>query len=463
MLGDIRASQMGKCACRPGSEFPHQRVKKECRIVKRTELVGIAVLLLPLAGCALNPLSNEAPPKAIAKAAPAPDAKPLAGAPTDLDSALRSAQVARKSGDLTGATKILSQLVLLSPDDARVIGEYGKTLAAQGRSDDAIAFLERATQLDASDWSLFSAEGVSYDQKGDYKTAQTFYDRALTLKPGEPSVLNNDALSHMQAGDLDGAERLLRQAAPGTPEFPRITENLALVQSLKASQASKPLASAAPAPTQMASLTPPPAVTAPAQTASVTPPPAVEPVKPAAAPAPQAPAVTASVDAAPAKPSVANQTPAVETAHSETVHVTPAPKTAVATPAPHAVPKPETPAVKAPEKKVVQAPAAPKTAANPAKPSTNNAAGVKLVTTAARTPASSSNFYVQAGSFPSEGRAEKAASTLDSMGAHVMSGVIDGHPVYRVRIGPFLNRRQANAAIEQAHSLGHADLVIVTE
>jgi cell division protein FtsN len=49
------------------------------------------------------------------------------------------------------------------------------------------------------------------------------------------------------------------------------------------------------------------------------------------------------------------------------------------------------------------------------------------------------------------------------MGAHVMSGMIDGHPVYRVRIGPFLNRRQANAAIEQARALGHADLVIVTE
>jgi Flp pilus assembly protein TadD/cell division septation protein DedD len=460
------------------SEFPHQRVKRECRIVKRTELLAIAVLLLPLGGCALNPLSAMSP-TATAKAPPTPDAK--AGAPTDLQGAIVSAQAARKAGDLTGATRILSQLVLLAPDDARVIGEYGKTLAAQGRSDDAIAFLERATELAPADWSLYSAEGVAYDQKGIYQAAQSFYDRALALKPGEPSVLNNAALSHMQMGDLDGAEKLLRQAAPGTPEFPRITENLALIQNLKAAQAAKPVAAAvapAPAPTQMASLTPPPAATAPApnaalaqppaapaQTASVAPPPVTETVKPAASPAPQAPVASASVDAAPPAPSLANKAPTAETAGSETVHAAPAPKTTIASPAPHAAPvKPETPAVKAPEKKVVQAPAAPKAAASPAqaaKPA--NGAGVKLVTTAARTPASSSSFYVQAGSFPSEGRAEKAASTLDSMGAHVMSGVIDGHPVYRVRIGPFLNRRQANAAIEQAHQLGHADLVIVTE
>jgi cell division protein FtsN len=44
-----------------------------------------------------------------------------------------------------------------------------------------------------------------------------------------------------------------------------------------------------------------------------------------------------------------------------------------------------------------------------------------------------------------------------------MPGTVDGHAVYRVRIGPFLNVRQANAAIEQAHALGHNELAIVTE
>jgi len=36
---------------------------------------------------------------------------------------------------------------LVAPDDARVLGEYGKTLLAQGRTDDALAFLARAIEL----------------------------------------------------------------------------------------------------------------------------------------------------------------------------------------------------------------------------------------------------------------------------------------------------------------------------
>jgi len=96
--------------------------------------------------------------------------------------------------------------------------------------------LERALELQSKDWSLFSAQGVAYDQKGEYLAAQAAYGRALLLKPGDPTVLSNAALSHMQTGDLDGAEALLLQASPSSAEFPRIASNLALVRSLKNSR-----------------------------------------------------------------------------------------------------------------------------------------------------------------------------------------------------------------------------------
>ena len=159
-----------------------------------------------------------------------------AAAPTNVDEAVKQAQAQRKSGDFSTAAHTLSQLVLLAPDDARVLGEYGKTLIAMGRTDDALAFLERAVELQPRDWSLFSAQGVAYDQKGEYLAAQAAYDRALLLKPGEPTVLSNAALSHVQTGDLDGAEALLLQASPSSGEFPRIASNLALVRSLKNSR-----------------------------------------------------------------------------------------------------------------------------------------------------------------------------------------------------------------------------------
>jgi Flp pilus assembly protein TadD len=157
-------------------------------------------------------------------------------APTNIDGAVKQAQGQRRNGDFSAAAHTLSQLVLVAPDDARVLGEYGKTLIEMGRNDDALAFLERAVELQPRDWSLFSAQGVAYDQKGEFLAAQAAYGRALQLKPGDPTVLSNAALSHVQTGDLDGAEALLMQASPSSAEFPRIASNLALVRSLKNSR-----------------------------------------------------------------------------------------------------------------------------------------------------------------------------------------------------------------------------------
>src|SRR3954471_7785792 len=48
--------------------------------------------------------------------------------PFDVDGTLHQAQDLRKAGEFQGAAKLLSQLVLVSPEDTRVLGEYSKTL-----------------------------------------------------------------------------------------------------------------------------------------------------------------------------------------------------------------------------------------------------------------------------------------------------------------------------------------------
>lgn len=154
-----------------------------------------------------------------------------------LDGAIAQAQAQRKNGDYNGATRTLSQLMLVAPDDPRVLGEYGKTLLAKGETTDALLFLARAIEFQQVDWTLFSALGVAYDHQGDFASAQMAYNRALTLMPDEPSVLSNAGLSRMQAGDLEGAETYLVQAVHAGGETPRIAQNLALIQNLKNSQA----------------------------------------------------------------------------------------------------------------------------------------------------------------------------------------------------------------------------------
>ena len=174
----------------------------------------LALSMLPTNASARGLFGSGSPaPAASAKAAPAPTAKvvptpaPALAEIGDLESAIAQAQAARAAGNLAGANRILSQLVLFAPDDPRVLGEYGKTLTAQAKSDDALAFLERAIQLQPGEWSLYSAQGVAYDQKRNYKEAQVAYGRALSLKPGEPAVLGGPlAVLIGPEGGFDDAE-----------------------------------------------------------------------------------------------------------------------------------------------------------------------------------------------------------------------------------------------------------------
>jgi Flp pilus assembly protein TadD len=149
----------------------------------------------------------------------------------DVDVQVHTAQAARASGDYAGATKILSQLMLVTPDNGLVVGEYGKTLVQQGRAKDALDFLKRAVQLSPGDWSLYSATGVAYDQTGDYANARLAYQQALAMQPHNAGVLNNYALSRMQAGDSAGARQLMAQASSAGGADPKIAQNVALLAS----------------------------------------------------------------------------------------------------------------------------------------------------------------------------------------------------------------------------------------
>jgi tetratricopeptide (TPR) repeat protein len=162
-----------------------------------------------------------------------PPEQPPATLAQNIDAGVREAQLKRTQKDYAGAIRVLSQLMLVSADDPRVVGEYGKVLIEQGRSAEALDFLRRAVQLQSNDWTLYSALGIAYDQKSDYASAEAAYTRALQLKPGESAILNNFAMSRVQAGDLDRAKELIAQAASASKDD-RIAKNVTLIASLKA-------------------------------------------------------------------------------------------------------------------------------------------------------------------------------------------------------------------------------------
>ena len=193
-------------------------------------------------------------------------------APT-LEDNIRAAQLLRTKGDYAGAVRTLSQLMLVAPDDPRIVGEYGKVLVQQGRAPEALNFLKRAVELQANDWTLYSALGVAYDQTKNPAKARDAYQRALVLKPGEAVVLNNFALSRMLAGDPAQAKVLMGEASKAGSADPKIARNLTLIDGMAGPNA--PPAAQANASTQTQT-TGAPATAAPAKT----PPAAFRPPRP---------------------------------------------------------------------------------------------------------------------------------------------------------------------------------------
>ena len=167
------------------------------------------------------------------------DAKPVAATtslPDTLNGEIQRAKDLREKGQFAEASKALRQLMLVASNDPRVAGEYGKVLTQQGYAKDAVAVLSKAVQLSGSDWTLYSALGVAYDQLDDHANARKAYDRALAMKPGELSVINNYAVSRMLTGDYDGAVQMLSKLHSSDP---KVVANLSKAEELKAAHAQK--------------------------------------------------------------------------------------------------------------------------------------------------------------------------------------------------------------------------------
>jgi Flp pilus assembly protein TadD len=151
----------------------------------------------------------------------------------DIKAALNFARNLRLMGGARQAVAVLKDIVMKAPDDALVLSEYGKALTSVGRSQDAIPFLARATQMDSSDWSSYSAYGVALDQAGNHEVARQNYEIALKLSPGNATVESNIAMSHVLAGRIDQGEIILRRLVSRPDATPQMRQNLAMIASLK--------------------------------------------------------------------------------------------------------------------------------------------------------------------------------------------------------------------------------------
>jgi Flp pilus assembly protein TadD len=149
------------------------------------------------------------------------------------DVALNYGAALQRTGRSDQAVAVLQKAAIFYPDDRDVLAAFGKALAATGDLPRALATIEQAQTPDKPDWKLLSAQAAILDQMGRNDDARKLYKQALDIAPGEPSILSNYGMSFVLTGELPQAEKLLRQAMASPQADSRVRQNLALVVGLE--------------------------------------------------------------------------------------------------------------------------------------------------------------------------------------------------------------------------------------
>ncbi len=212
-------------------------------IIHRLLLAGTGVALIMFSACAQRDDTTGSVSPAAGAITDITD-DDLAGAtrywrekfesdPSDRVAGINLARYLRASGRAAEAVGPMRQLSIAYPQDAGVMRELGKSLAASGSLDDALRVLDQVILTNSADWQLHSVRGTVLDQMGRGEEAQAAYQAALQIAPGEPEVLSNLGLSYALGGDLSRAEQVLRQALDHPRATAKVRENLALVLGLQ--------------------------------------------------------------------------------------------------------------------------------------------------------------------------------------------------------------------------------------
>lgn len=226
--------------------------------------IGVAVMLLALAGCAAGPgvrdssdqfgslyegksktaFATERPPTSAKEANRRGDealrqgdrdlalfnyvgALELGG--SDADTLYKIGVIHDTRGNL-GLAQLAYQIALKTTQDhAGALEGLGLNLLQQRKQDEAAKQLTRAVEIEPQRWRAHNGLGVIADLGKNYELAASHYAAALRIKPDLPMLHNNLGYSKYLAGDWDAAQRSLETALSRDPQYKRAWLNLGLV------------------------------------------------------------------------------------------------------------------------------------------------------------------------------------------------------------------------------------------
>ena len=145
-----------------------------------------------------------------------------------IDRLLADLAFARGENDI--ALAHYKALVARHPDETLLLERGGIAALRLGRTAEATALLDRATQLPGASWRGWNARGAAADAQGRWDEADAAYARAAALDPRRAEVPNNQGWSMMLRGRWAEALAHFDHAASLDPRLPRLTNNLELAR-----------------------------------------------------------------------------------------------------------------------------------------------------------------------------------------------------------------------------------------
>lgn len=122
----------------------------------------------------------------------------------------------RLQGDAAGSLRELKPLAKRNSDSPSFLYEYGLTLGALGRGEDAIKALRKAVKLNPAHASAWRALGDQLAVAGDEPASQAAYEKHFAVSIRDPALM--DALDLLRDGKLAKAERMVRDYLKRQPE-----------------------------------------------------------------------------------------------------------------------------------------------------------------------------------------------------------------------------------------------------
>jgi predicted TPR repeat methyltransferase len=143
------------------------------------------------------------------------------------DEALRLALALHQDRRVLAAEKLYRQLAALRPDDPNPLHFLGVLLHQDGKSEEALALIDRSLAMDpgVASWHNNRGNVLLLLQRAD--EARAAYERCRELEPANPAVANNLACLLRALGDVEAAERLFRELLEREPDNADAHVNLA--------------------------------------------------------------------------------------------------------------------------------------------------------------------------------------------------------------------------------------------